>query len=375
MRLPVAVQRVGGEQAELVDRAAAVEGDRDEQPPPALVAQQRGVGRLDVPQEDPLERPLARKPRCSVELDRPVPGGLGEHVDVVSLREHEGIREMAVLPEGELRRTVPSTLVDLEVADVGAAGAPVVVLEEDVAAAVALEEERVSVEPAGRRHDRRGRRGAPPVGDEPLLLAQPTAHAPAQDPASDAPHEPSHHGVRRPRPTGGRGGRFLERHRLQAVVERSQPARWKVSSPPCGAAAAAMQRDVIGLHDRAVDGPLAVRGRRGAQRDGRHEVGVVHLPEELRLACASAQSACVQSPGAEAGVARQLAGGLPGASGRGPRPGHRKRSVRAGRQSRREGHSRDGVVVAAEDPSVHALVRPVERVAPAPPDHRPPALW
>ncbi len=198
------------------------------------------------------------------------------------------------------------------------------------------------------------RRGAPPIRDEPLLLAEPTAHAPAQDPAGDAPQEPNHHGVGRPRSTGLRGGGFLDLHRLHALVEGSQPARGQVGRPPCGPAAAAVQGDVVGLDDRAVDGALAVRGRRRAQRDGRDEVGVVHLPDELRLP--------VHRPGAEAGVAGQLVAGCAG------RQADDHVQVLGGDLAERDSrpvqrHSREGVAVAAENASVQALVGPVERVA------------
>ena len=70
----------------------------------------------------------------------------------------------------------------------------------------------------------------------------------------------------------------------------------------------------------------------------------------------------VHRPGAEAGVAGQLAGGCVG------RQADDHVQVLGGDLSERdsgpaEGHSRDGVVVAPEDAPVHALVGPVERVA------------
>ena len=120
------------------------DGERDEEPPPALVAQQRGVGRADVSQQDALERPLVREPRRPVKLDCPPGCRLRQHVDVFSLRKDEGIREVVVLPEGDPRRPVPTVLVDLEIADHGAFAARVVVLEEDESTAVALEQERIT---------------------------------------------------------------------------------------------------------------------------------------------------------------------------------------------------------------------------------------
>ena len=181
------------------------------------------------------------------------------------------------------------------------------------------------------------------------------------DPAGDAPEQPNHHGVGRPRTLLG-----LRRRRGNgghtSLVEGSEPARREVSRPPRGPAAAAVQGDVIGLDDRAVADALAVRRRGGAERDRRDEVGVVHLPEELRLSGASPEPARVHRPGTEASVPGQLVGGCLG------RQAEDHVQVLGGELAERhsrpaQGHTREGVVVAPENAPVCAHVGAVERVA------------
>ena len=371
--------------------ATAVDGDGDEQPQPAIVPQQGGIGRRDISQQD-VGRASIRP--GSARLGRARPSGDPRSRAACRRRRRPRTRtgtRGGSPAQGRPRRAMAAALVELDVADGCAPAAPVVVLEEDEAAAVALKEKRVGVEATGRRSDQRQTLGVgPPVRDEPLLLAEPAGQAPAHCSGCHAPQEGRHRRVRRRRPLRLR--RSSTRHAPASEAMKGQPRSVEVAKPPGGEvgrpargpAATAVKREPIGLDDRAVDGALAVRTGVCPQGDGGDEFVIVHLPEELRLAGASPQPARVQRPRSVARASGEPFGGDVGREaqqhvellrGDGRAAGVRGRvsreldPARAGATAALDRHPRQGVVGAPEPAPVGEHVRVVEqcRAAPAAP--------
>lgn len=78
VRAPVARWIVGGVEEALVLRGAPAPAQAGEGPEPALVLEQRGIDRVHVLEERPLELPVPGELHRAPELDAPVAGRLGQ---------------------------------------------------------------------------------------------------------------------------------------------------------------------------------------------------------------------------------------------------------------------------------------------------------